>query len=90
MLKEKATRKIAVQKHFAQKSVLGLQYIIGIGCYAPAIVCCYPSFHRLQNTYRVLIQAQHGANKSPVSFDCFTFLFASLSKYLPNIERAGE
>jgi len=45
MFKEKAIRKIAVQKHFAQKSVSGLQSIIGIGCYAPAIVCCYPSFH---------------------------------------------
>ena len=34
----------------------------------------YPSFHWLQNTYRVLIQAQHGANKSPVSFGSFHFL----------------
>ena len=31
------------------------------------LLLVYPSFHRLQNTYSVLIQAQHGANKSPVS-----------------------
>ena len=74
MFKEKAIRKIAVRKIFCAKIRIGLQYIIGIGCYAPAIVCCYPSFHRLQNTYRVLIQAQHGANKSPVSFGLFRFL----------------
>ena len=44
MLKEKATRKIAVQKHFAQKSVSGLQYIIGIGCYAPPLFVVIQAF----------------------------------------------
>ena len=39
MFKEKAIRKIAVQKTFCAKIRIGLQYIIGIGCYAPAIVC---------------------------------------------------
>ena len=40
MFKEKAIRKIAVQKTFCAKIRIDVQYIIGIGCYAPAIVCC--------------------------------------------------
>lgn len=65
MFKEKATKKIAVQKHFAQKSVSGFHLLSKSAVMRPPLFV-YPSFHRLQNTYRVLIQAQHGANKSPV------------------------
>ena len=39
MLKEKAIGKIAVQKTFCAKIRIGLQYLIRIGCYAPAIAC---------------------------------------------------
>ena len=39
MFKEKAIRKIAVQKTFCAKIRIVLQYIIGIGCHAPAVVC---------------------------------------------------
>ena len=65
MFKEKAIRKIAVQKHFAQKSVSGFNILSESAVMRPPLFV-YPSFHRLQNTYSVLIQAQHGANKSPV------------------------
>ena len=44
MFKEKAIRKNAVRKIFCAKIRIGLQYIIGIGCYAPVIVCL-SNFH---------------------------------------------
>ena len=44
MFKEKAIRKIAVQKIFCAKIRIGLQYIIGIGCYAPPLFVVIQAF----------------------------------------------
>ena len=59
MFKEKAIRKIATQKTFCAKIRIGLQYIIGIGCHAPAVVC----LSKLSLTSKHLQSADSGATR---------------------------
>ena len=59
MFKEKAIRKIAVQKTFCAKSVSGFNILSGIGCYAPAIVC----LSKLSLTSKHLQRADSGATR---------------------------